>query len=64
MWKNKKYDESEQRSFRHINSYASRTLAVFPEEYPRQARQYPPKSITNPVPVNGYFVTAPRVGPR
>ena len=52
MRKNKIYDESEQSSIKYINSYASRTLAVFPDEYPRQVRQYHPKSIINPVPVN------------
>jgi len=46
--KNKKYDESEQRSFRYINSYASRTLAIFPDEYPPKPVNIPPKSIINP----------------
>ena len=55
----------EQRSFRCINSYASRTLAVFPDECPAKPVNIPPKSIINPVPVNGeYFITAPPVGPR
>ena len=62
--KNKKYDESEQRSFRYINSYASRTLAIFPDEYPPKPVNIPPKSIINPVPVDGYFKEAPRVGRR
>ena len=31
------------RFFRYMNSYVSRTTSVFPDEYPRQARQYPPQ---------------------